>query len=451
MPSPTADLHLRLDLLNGRPSAVTATMTGTPTHTVRALLALHGFVPLDDTMMVMARIDREEPYYADQAAHALRAEGVAVDITPRLREEINTEWTWANYPMHWCTPDEVREVSNDAQKIYDDIRSGRLVIHAHAHGWTTVAVGTYRDGPSVHLHGENHLRVEAGQFGGPATAIAEFERLYGDAVRPGPAPATDTELEAEQARSPSESESKAADAQPPTRTADCAVTDAGGTDHETLLNDFLEAHGTWEKWRTWSDDTTHAVHESLVLRAEFIHEADPSDTQWKIAAYESPVGERRWHATANTVVPVEIMRVLLDSLASTDAAEIAAGSEITETTIREATRPLADAGWEHAVDGRFIRWQAPGDPPGGVQFDALAANAQQSDLPAWTFWRDGNHGRPGWAVHFSPRTAAAVLQDVAFEMAVGLDGPRAGTGPQSRLRAPSPAAPLRAAAPSRTR
>ncbi|MFE7302690.1 hypothetical protein [Streptomyces sp. NPDC057579] len=150
MPHPEADLHLRLDLLHGRPSAVTATITGTPTHIVRALLAVHGFEPLDDTTMVMARIDREEAHYAELAARALRAEGVTVDITPQLREEIDTEWTWANYPMPWCSREEIREVSGDAQQIYDAIRHGRLIIHAHD-GWTTVAVGTYRDGPSIHL------------------------------------------------------------------------------------------------------------------------------------------------------------------------------------------------------------------------------------------------------------------------------------------------------------
>ncbi|WP_413754532.1 DUF317 domain-containing protein [Streptomyces sp. R-74717] len=109
------------------------------------------------------------------------------------------------------------------------------------------------------------------------------------------------------------------------------------------------------------------------MRAEFVHEADPDDTHWKIAAYKSPVGERLWHATAITTVPVEIMRVLLDSLASADAAEIAAGSQVSEATIGEATRPLADAGWEHTVDGRWIRWQAPGDHPAGIQLDAFAA------------------------------------------------------------------------------
>ncbi|MDL2075713.1 hypothetical protein QNN03_04605 [Streptomyces sp. GXMU-J15] len=95
MPHPDQDLHLRLGLLDDRPGAVTATITGTSTPIARALLSLHGFEPLDEATMVMARIDREEPHYAELTAHALRAEGVRVDITPQLHEEIDTEWTWA--------------------------------------------------------------------------------------------------------------------------------------------------------------------------------------------------------------------------------------------------------------------------------------------------------------------------------------------------------------------
>lgn len=179
-------------------------------------------------------------------------------------------------------------------------------------------------------------------------------------------------------------------------------------------------HAELDRERTWSDDTTQAVHESLVLRAEFIHEAEPDDTQWKITAYESPVGERLWHATASTTVPVEIMRVLLDSLASADAAEIAAGSQISEATIGEATRPLADAGWKPTIDGGAIRWQALGDRPISIQFDAFAAHDPHSALPAWTFRGGGDASSPKWALHFSPHAAASVLQDVAFEVAHGL-------------------------------
>ncbi|MET9185162.1 DUF317 domain-containing protein [Streptomyces tendae] len=155
------------------------------------------------------------------------------------------------------------------------------------------------------------------------------------------------------------------------------------------------------------------------MRAEFVHEAEPDDTQWTIAAYESPVGARLWHATATATVPVEIMRVLLDSLVSDDAAEIAVGSQLAEAAIGEATRPLADADWEHSTDGRWIRWQAPGDEFVSVQFDAFAAHSHHNALPAWTFW-GGDASTTRWTLHFSPHAAASVLQEVAFEMAHGL-------------------------------
>lgn len=456
MPQPPATPHLVLGLLHDRPSAVIATITGPGTPLVRARLTLHGFVPLDGTTLVMARIDREEAHYADQAAHALRAEGVTVDITPQLQEEIDTEWTWANYPMPWCSREEIREVSNDAQKIYDDIHSGRLIIHAHADdGWTTVAVGTYQDGPSIHLHGENHLRVETGQYGNPATAIAEFERLYGDAVRPGPAPATSTERDAEQARTGSGPAT--ADVEAPPATAEPAEEQAAeANDHEALLKDFLESHAEWEKWRTWSDETTHAVHESLTLRAEFVHEADPDDTLWTIATYESPVGERLWHATATATTPVEIMRVLLDALASGDATQTAIGSQVSEKTITTATQPLSDSGWEYTVDERWIRWRAPGEQAAGIEFDAFAAERPDGLLPAWTIWGGGTVHQPTWALGFSAHASAAVLGDLTFEMANGLVQRSTATPPRrphltTHTQAPAPRPTSTPSAPGRHR
>ncbi|MFJ4973215.1 DUF317 domain-containing protein [Streptomyces sp. NPDC088755] len=450
MPHPEAAPRIRLGLYEERSSAVTATITGAPTRTIHALLTIHGFESLDEQTMVMARIDREEPHYAEQTARALRAENITVDITPELREEIDTEWTWANYPMPWCSREEIREVSNDAQKIYDDIRHGHLIIHAHAHdGWTTVAVGTYRDGPSIHLHGENHLRTESTRYDNPVEAITEFDRLYGDAVRPGPAPATSTEREAEQARTSLPGTADAPTAPATTRLVDAHAAAVGN--HEALLNDFLESHREWEKWRTWSDETTHAVHESLVTRAEFVHEAAPDDTQWRIAAYESPVGERLWHATATAMVPVAIVRTLLESLDSADTVKIASGSVVSEANVGEATRPLFDADWDHSVDGRFIRWQAPGDHSAGVQFDAFAANFRQSDLPVWTFWGGGDADAPEWALHFSTHAAVSVLQDVAVEAASRYAKPLASARRQRSPRSASPAPAPHPAAPTRTR
>ncbi|MFJ4971126.1 DUF317 domain-containing protein [Streptomyces sp. NPDC088755] len=450
MPHPEDAPHIRLGLYEERSSAVTATITGTPARAIQALLTIQGFEPLDEQTMVMARIDSEEPHYAEQAARALRAEHLTVDITPELREAIDTEWTWANYPMPWCSREEIREVSNDAQKIYNDIRHGRLIIHAHAHdGWTTVAVGTYLHGPSIHLYGENHLRTESMLYDNPVEAITDFDRLYGDAVRPGPAPATSTEHEAERIRTSLPGTADAPTAPVTTKLVDAHSAAVGH--HEALLNEFLEAHGEWEKWRTWSDETTHAVHESLVMRAEFVHEADPDDARWKIAAYESPVGERLWHATATATVPVDIVRSLLESLDSADTVEIAAGSVVSEASVWEATRPLFDADWDHSVDGRFIRWQAPGGHSAGVQFDAFAATFRQSDLPVWTFWGEGTADAPGWSLHFSTHAAVSVLQDVAVEAAGRYAEPLTSARRQNSLRTPSPVPAPHAAAPARTR
>ncbi|MFE0136968.1 DUF317 domain-containing protein [Streptomyces sp. NPDC059037] len=426
MPDTAPDAHVHLALHPQHPSAVVATLTGNTLHTARATLASEGFRPASDDTMLLVRIDHEEPYYANITANLLRDTGITVDISYQLQEEIDTEWTWADHPMTWLDRDGIRLVSADAQKIHDDIQSGRLTIHLYAHdGHTTVAVGTYQHAESVHLHGENHLRVVSGSYDTPGEAIADFERLYGDAVRPGPPPPTDTEQQAAQALAGMSTSQAAIAADAPgkpavSKTELVPVYAADPGDHEGLLDKFLEEHGEWEKYRTWSDDTTHAVHESLVLRAEFVHEADPDDPQWKIAAYESPVDERLWHATASTTVPVEIMRVLLDSLASADAAQIAAGSQVSEAAIGEATRPLADAGWEQTVDGRWIRWQAPEGHPVGVQFDAFAAHSRNSGLPAWTFWSGDDAGTPQWALHFSSHSATSVLQDVAFEVTQGL-------------------------------
>lgn len=212
-------------------------------------------------------------------------------------------------------------------------------------------------------------------------------------------------------------------------------------------------HAQLDRERTWSDETTHAVHESLTLRAEFVHEGDPSDIMWTIAAYESPVGARRGHATATAATPVEIMRVLLDTLASGDAAQTAIGSQVSERTIVKATQPLVDAGWEHTVDGRWIRWHTPGEHAVGIQFDAFVAQQPDGRLPAWTIWGGVTVHQPTWALHFSAHATAAVLQDLAFELANGLvQRPSAARTRQSHLASPAqaPATPT-ASARGRTR
>lgn len=253
---PFINAHVRLDTHPTHPSAVTATVTGHHAHVAFVALEADGWEAVAADTLVLARIDREEPYWANQASQQLEDVGITTEISSELREAIDLEWTWPNYPMPWCTRAEIRNVSNQAQKIYDDIRHGRLLINAHAHdGDTTVAVGTHRDtGKSVYLHGENHLRQIVDTFDSPTQALTAFEPLHGDSMRPGPAPLTDTERKAAQARtSPGtpdtgpETPKPQPEPSPQREVVPAYAADPG--DHDAIFEEFLAAHDDWEKWQ----------------------------------------------------------------------------------------------------------------------------------------------------------------------------------------------------------
>ncbi|MDX3850437.1 DUF317 domain-containing protein [Streptomyces sp. AK02-01A] len=377
-----------------------------------------GKLHVADNVLVLVRIDHEEPYWAEEAAKHLAAEGITVEITPRLREAMDEEWTWANYPMPWCTRSEIREIANEAQKIHDDIRHGHLLIHAHAHdGHTTVAVGTYlgRHGKSVYLHGEDHLRQVADTFDSPAQALLAFEKVHAADLRPGPAPLTDSERAAAEARTPfALTTAKPEPARPKPETVPAYLANAG--DHDALLDTFLDAHGEWEKWRTWSDETTHAIHESQTLRIERVHEAPAHETAWTVAAYATPVSDRMWVLTATGAAPASVIQELLDHLADGDGWDTAIGAPVDEKTVTAATQPLSDAGWKHTMDGRWIRWTSPtGDA--GVQFDAFTAQHPSQNLATWTVWAGPDPGRPTWTLTASPHTPSSLLADLCETLA----------------------------------
>ncbi|WP_327370578.1 DUF317 domain-containing protein [Streptomyces sp. NBC_01217] len=449
------DAHVRLDTHPTHPSAVTAVLTGT-----QARIALMGLEAADwtvvaDNVLVLVRIDHEEPYWAEDAAKHLSAEGITVEITLRLREAIDEEWTWANYPMPWCTRSEIREVSNEAQKIHDDIRHGQLLIHAHAHdGHTTVAVGTYlgRNGKSVYLHGEDHLRQIADTFDSPAQALLAFEKVHAAGMRPGAAPLTDTERAAAEARAISDlSAAKPESSGPEPETVPAYLADAG--DHDALLDAFLDAHGDWEKWRTWSDETTHAIHESQTLRIERVHETPAHETAWTVAAYETPVSDRVWVLTATGATPALVLQELLDHLADGDGWDTAIGAPVDEKMVTAATQPLSDAGWKHTVDGRWIRWTSPAEDA-GVQFDAFTAQHPSQNLATWTVWAGPDPDRPTWTLTASPHTPSSLLVDLSETLAheTGLRRPQP-AGPERRtsLVSSPPAAPAVAAGPTASR
>ncbi|MER5769264.1 DUF317 domain-containing protein [Streptomyces sp. NPDC001985] len=412
MSNPDTTVHVRRALLPDHLPAVTAALTGTSASAARTVLLSHGFRDAGGGM-VLARIDREEPHYAARAAEDLAHHGFRTSIDPYLQEEIDAEWTWGNHPMPRLTRDEVREVSDAAQAIHDDMAAGRLTIHLHAHdGWTTVAVGTHQDGRHIHLHGEDDLRQVTGVYDTETAAVADFHRLYSVAVRPGTAPATHTERAAAAAHrfasAPVSTTDPAGSERAAPKTMPVRAAERGN--HEALLKSFLDTQGEWEKWRTWDDNCTYAIHESRTIRVEFDHEArHRADVAWTVAVHESPVGERLWHATVTAGTPAPIMSTFLDSLASENAWDNGT-TPVTEKTIAEATRPLGNVGWTHTVNGHGITLTAPGPHPAGVRFDPIVTH------PGWTLW-SGNPERPDWAIHLSPYTPAALLQDLTFELA----------------------------------
>ncbi|MEU1293773.1 DUF317 domain-containing protein [Streptomyces sp. NPDC005840] len=409
------DAHVRLDTHPTHPSAVQAHLTGSQAHIAVTALEADGWSIADPGSLVLARIDHEEPYWANDAAKHLVAEGITVDITPQLRAAIDEEWTWPNYPMPWLTRSEIREVSDQAQRIHDDIHRGQLLIHAHAHdGHTTVAVGTYLDrrGKSVHLHGENHLRQIADTFDSPAQAMLAFERLHAAEMRPGPAPLTDTERDAIAARSTSDV-TTATSAPSPAKQETVPVYLADAGNHDALLNTFVDAHGEFEKWSTWSEDTTHAIHESQTLRIEHVHGAPDHETAWTVAAYETPVSERMWILTATGATPAPLLQNLLSYLADGDGWDIPDGVPVNEKMVTAATQPLSNAGWKHIVDGRWIRWTSP-DDNAGIQFDAFTAQHPSQNQATWTVWAGTSPDhRPTWSITASPQTPSSLIADLS--------------------------------------
>ncbi|MFD4575768.1 DUF317 domain-containing protein [Streptomyces sp. NPDC058417] len=435
--TPAIDAHVRLDRHPTHPSAVQAVLTGTQAHVAVTALEAAGWSLAATRVLVLARIDREEPYWAADAAEHLIAAGISVEITPRLQEAIAEEWNWADHPMPFSSRSRIREISDQAQKIHDDIRHGHLLVHAHAHdGDTTVAVGTYlhQGGKSVHLRGEDHLRQVADTFDSPAQALLAFENAYPDTMRPGPAPLTDTESAAIAARSALDvPEAHHESSRPEPETVPVYLADAG--DHDALLAVFLDTHGEFEKWRTWSDDTTHAIHDSQTLRIERVHETEGRDTAWTVAAYETPVSDRMWVLTATGATPAPVLHALLDHLAYADGWDTTIGNPVDEKTVTAATQPLAEARWKHTVDGRWIDWISPsGDA--GVRFDAFAAQHPIQNLATWTVWAGPDQSRANWTITASPCTPSGLLADLAENLAYATGTRSARTPSNERTRSP---------------
>ncbi|MGW2677547.1 DUF317 domain-containing protein [Streptomyces sp. NPDC001436] len=181
--------------------------------------------------------------------------------------------------------------------------------------------------------------------------------------------------------------------------------------------------------RTWSDETTVASHESLTLRAEFDHDArHRGDVAWTFAAYENPVGERLWHATASATTPTALVCALLDSLAGADPWSSYAFGVASHPA--DTTAALLEAGW--ALHDSTVVWQAP-DASASFAFSPYDAEHPHSALPAWMAYGGTDPNYPAWAIHLSPATPPDVLGALAFELAANasLAEPRPSRSPQA--------------------
>ncbi|WP_052442665.1 hypothetical protein [Streptacidiphilus neutrinimicus] len=160
-----------------------------------AVLAGAGFRQTE-TGWTLARIDGEAEHYSSRAVTALRTAGITVHAHAEFDPDQGyaDQTQWVQHPMPWLDREEVLEVGRQAQEIFEDIATGRLVLHAHAHdGHTTVAVGSYSPGQSVHLHGEDYYRTESLSFSTADEALSDFTTTYGAAVVAGPPPLTPAE------------------------------------------------------------------------------------------------------------------------------------------------------------------------------------------------------------------------------------------------------------------
>ncbi|RST22891.1 DUF317 domain-containing protein [Streptomyces sp. WAC04770] len=222
--------------------------------------------------------------------------------------------------------------------------------------------------------------------------------------------------------------------QAPTGSGHLQTPTTGSHNHEALLDTFLDDHEEWQRWRTWSDETTHAVHESLCLRAELVHDPEEYEPRWRFAAYASPVGARLWHAAACPTTPPSIVDALLRSLA-THADEYPDMNGVDGDEARtEATRPLADSGWTSAPEAPgWVRWRTP-TGTFFLRHDQLADSS--TDRPeVWVLSGLDQH-RARWTITLSAAAPATALADVTEAVADLEALLRSGTAAQSPVRTP---------------
>ncbi|MFG2115513.1 DUF317 domain-containing protein [Streptomyces sp. NPDC048718] len=412
MPHAAADAHVRFALHPDHYPAVVATITGPTADAARSHLYEAGFRPTGPTTMVLARIDREEPYYTSHAKVTLGNYGFTTEITPTLQEEIDKAWTWNDDVQRWTTRSDARQLGAEAQNIHDTIADGRLVIHLHAgSGASTSAVGTYTDDQShsVHILGENHFRHIDSMHRNMGDAIAEFRRLHSGDVRTGPAPLTDFEQTLRHLLT-----TPVDDEHGKEHTAPSAATPpaAGPGEHRKFVQGLLRSGSRWEEYRNWDGLKTLAALGDPTARVEFDHEArHRTDIAWTIAQYDGHVGERLWAATLTPHTPVALIDAALRELAASPFGGPA-----------DPTENLRRAGWHAENRLGHSTWTSPD------RTITLARSPDTTDR--WTLYGGDSPDQAVWAIRLSAGVSDKVLARLA--------GTAVGLVPSTPAPAPAP-------------
>ncbi|WP_353963759.1 DUF317 domain-containing protein [Streptomyces sp. NBC_00237] len=179
------------------------------------------------------------------------------------------------------------------------------------------------------------------------------------------------------------------------------------------------------------------------MRVELVHEPDAREPAWTIAAYETPVSDRTWHLTLTRDTPGPLLRTLLTSLTDADALEPTVGEHATGLAVIEAARPLLDAGWTSTPSPNSIAWTTPQNDA-GIHVGTTGGPNPSAGMTRWTLWSGHSTDHPTWVVRASTATPAALLANLAEELATGTGTRLTGPQPATKHRAqptPTPAPP----------
>ncbi|WP_406738921.1 DUF317 domain-containing protein [Streptomyces sp. NBC_00853] len=194
---------------------------------------------------------------------------------------------------------------------------------------------------------------------------------------------------------------------------------AGPGEHESFLQALFDGLPQWERYRPF-DDTTIAVHESLVARAEFDHEArHRTDVAWTIAEYNGPVGERLWHTTITASTPTLLIAAILQHL---DAPPVWSGEGPHEI--------LRAAGWHPASHPAHTSWTAKDR---SITFE----HAPHSTTDRWTVHGGDGLDRAAWTIRLSAGASEDLLAELASTAVALAPAHRATPPPATAVRLPA--------------